>query len=140
MKISKVFMNETIVIENDGKSVWAYLINTKSGQFIKDAFICSPIEPEESLDKQYIQDGNPPKMCKEYATDNAYIPDVDMTQFNVLHAGRSGSYCIFYKQQPIAAIYSKFEKGYSMSISSECGFGMPWDQEMYTATFQRTQH
>lgn len=135
MIIEKKFFKETIVIENDGKSVWAYLTETETGKPVKDVFICSPIEPEDTLDKAYIEAGNPPKLCKQYASGKAYIPNVDISNTNVLLAGRSGNYSIFLNGVPIAALYQNYERGFSKSVSVESGFGMPWDQELYLKVF-----
>lgn len=125
--------NASVIVENNEFSVWAYMVNS-DGKIINDAFVCSPIIPEENLDEDYIKLGNPPKLCTEYATQSAYYPLVSEMDISVKFSD-NGDCCIFLKNEPIAAIYLKESRGFSKSISKVGGFGNPWSNKLFLNTF-----
>ncbi|WP_370979718.1 hypothetical protein [Agaribacterium sp. ZY112] len=126
---------DTVIVENDGFSVWAYLLNRDETGIEKDTFICSPISPDSVLDRKYIEEGNPPKITEEYATESAKIDDISRKDIYVKTTGE-GDFCILVKREAFAAIYKDEERGYSKAILKSGGFGNPWCSNLYEKTFE----
>lgn len=129
------FEGDTIIVENDGLSAWAYQVDSESGKINKDAFLFSPVPAEDTLDKSHIEQGNPPKLIKMFAADDAYKPDVNESNLSVTASGQ-GDYCILLNNEPLAAIYQNKQHGYSKSLSKSGGFGKPWCEHKYAQVFK----
>lgn len=129
------FKEDCFIIENDGSSVWAYLVDLRAGKILKDVFLFSPIPTEDVLDRSHIKQGNPPKLVKEFASEIAYMPDIPESELSVISSGK-GDYCVFIGKQPFAAIYNNKMRGYSKSLCKSGGFGMPWCNNNYVQVFK----
>lgn len=129
------FEDEAIIVESDGLSAWAYLIDAESGKISKDVFLYSPVAAEDTLDKSHIEQGNPPKLVKEFSSDVACKPKVNESDFSVIASGK-GDYCILLNNEPLAAIYQNKQRGYSKSLVKNGGFGIPWCENKYAQVFK----
>ncbi|WP_017445869.1 hypothetical protein [Gayadomonas joobiniege] len=128
------FEDGIIILENDGYSAWGYLLNPNSRELQKDVFLYSPRPPEPLIDREYIKNGNPPKLCEEYAAEGSFKSDIKESSLSVVSSGL-GDYCILIDNEPIAAIYSNKNRGYSKSLIKSGGYGIPWCNKKYTAVF-----
>jgi len=126
--------NLSLIIENNGESIWAYLID-ENQEMLKDVFLLSPIEPCEELDRDSIENGNPPCLIKSIASKLAYQPEVLETDFSVVWSSSCNSVLINFKNSALAAIYNNQESGYSKSLQTSSGFGEPWSQQFAESVF-----
>jgi len=126
--------NLSLVIENNGESIWAYLID-ENQELLKDVFLLSPIEPLEELDEVSIKNGNPPSLIKSVASKLAYQPIVLETDFSVVWSPSCNSVLVNFKNSALAAIYNNQESGYSKSLQTSSGFGEPWSQKFAESVF-----
>ena len=133
------FTNQTnklsLVIEDNGNSVWAYLLSEEN-EFISDAFVFSPIQPLDVLNLEDIQNGNPPTLTKEYATEVAVKSDFQESDFEVVWSNAANDIAIIFNNSPIAAIYKDHKSGYSKSLIKTGGFGQPWCSDLYQKVFK----
>ena len=127
--------NLSLVIENNGESIWAYLLN-ETNEMLKDAFLLSPIEPLDMFDQDSVGNGNPPTLIKKYATQAAYQPNALEADFSVVWSSSCDSVLINFKKLALAAIYSDKKYGYSKSLQTSGGFGEPWSQKLADSVFK----
>jgi len=127
--------NLSLVIENNGESIWAYLLN-ETNEMLKDAFLLSPIEPLDVFDKDSIANGNPPTLIKKYASKSAHQPEALEADFSVVWSSSCDSVLINYKKSVLAAIYNDQKSGYSKSLQTSSGFGEPWSQKLADSVFK----
>jgi hypothetical protein len=125
----------SLYIEDNRSSAWAYLKECVDGVILKDAFIYSPIEPSVELNKEEISQGMPPALISKYASDEAVLKNAQESAFDVEWSSEGDSVAILYNGNPLAAIYSSEERGYSKALGSESGFGNPWSEEMFNEHF-----
>ncbi|ASM52179.1 hypothetical protein PESP_b0649 [Pseudoalteromonas espejiana DSM 9414] len=130
------FQSCSVVIENDCTSVWAYQITSKEQDVAKDAFVISPIAPKEEFDYQSIKAGNPPKLVTKFASNRAYNESFNESDFSVSES-KNKDICIYFKNEPFAAIYADEPRSYSKSLSAVCGFGNPWSEKLYVSAFMQ---
>lgn len=124
------------VIEDNGSSSWLYL-TPKGGQGIdKDAFIYSPISPHKTLDRDWIEAGNPPILSEEYASEFAVIKTPDEKEVILEWSEDGESVAVKIRGEVIAMIASGHERGYSKSLVSSSGFGNPWNSRLYNSIFR----
>lgn len=127
--------NLSLVIENNGESIWAYLLN-ETNEMLKDAFLLSPIEPLDVFDKDSVANGNPPKLIKKSASKSAYQPEALEADFSVVWSSSCDSVLINFKQSALAAIYNNHKYEYSKSLQASGGFGEPWSQKLADNVFK----
>lgn len=125
-----------VLVENDGTSCWAYLIESDSENILKDVFLYSPIEPQENFDKVAIAEGATPVLITKYASESAVIDSLDTSSIKVRWSSISGSFSIHYRDSPIAAIYADHQRGFSKALVGSSGFGEEWDENLYNQTFR----
>jgi len=123
--------SRSLIIEDNGSSAWAYLVDMRSGKLIKDAFLYSPIDPRDRLNEDEIADGTPPVLIKQYASDSAVIVNASEELFGILWSFDGNSAVILYDRKPISAIYESEQRGFSKALSIESGFGNPWSKELF---------
>ena len=129
------FEEDTILIENDGLSVWVYQINTKNGKPSKDVFLYSPIPAEETIEKLHIQHGSAPILVKEYASDDAFKSAITESNLTVITSGNR-DYCVLFCDEPLAAMYHNKKRGYSKALIRSGDFGIPWCENKYAQVFK----
>ena len=125
-----------VLVENDGTSCWAYLIESDSENILKDVFLYSPIEPQENFDKVAMAEGATPVLITKYASESAVIDSLDTSSIKVRWSSISGSFSIHYRDSPIAAIYADHQRGFSKALVGSSGFGEEWDENRYNQTFR----
>jgi len=125
-----------VILEDNGNSAWLYL-TPKSGEGIeKVAFAYSPIEPTDELNKEEIAKGNPPVLYKKLASLDAVIDSAKEVDFTFKWSSNGESITLLYKDKPIAMIHEEYQRGFSIALSEQSGFGEPWNQKVYSSEFE----
>lgn len=124
------------ILEDNGNSAWLYLTKPGTQQPEKDAFVYSPIQPRAELNKNEIQNGEPPILTKELATKSSVILKAKSTEFSIKWSDDGESVAVIYLGKPISMIVKESKRGYSTSLSKESAFGKPWDQLIYDKHFK----
>ncbi len=123
------------ILEDNGSSAWLYL-TPKSGEGIeKNAFVYSPIEPADELNKEELAKGNPPILYKKIASEDAIINSAIESDFYFKWSSNGESIAVLYKDKPIAMIHEEHLRGFSNALIQKSGFGVPWNQGVYSSTF-----
>lgn len=123
------------IFEDNGTSAWLYLASAASHNVEKDAFVYSPVAPRAELNRAGMQDGEPPILISEYASDDAVVEIQDENDLTILWSENSKSVAIFHNEDVLAAIFEDDDRGYSKALSKKCGFGKPWSEEKYQKYF-----
>ncbi len=135
MLLEFIFHDKRVVIENDGDSVWAYLVGLEELKPKTDVYVCSasPLEPQ--FDNTHVSHGNPPKLYDKYASALAYQSNLKKKDFEVVESIIGDAYCIHVRDIPFAILSLDSNNRFSKAISSNCGFGSPWNEERYRRIF-----
>ena len=124
------------ILEDNGKSCWLYLTVPQEPRPERDCFVYSPVPPVEQLDVEAMKQGSPPTLTKEIATPQAMISGPSESDFELRWSSDGNSVAVIYQQTPIAMIVQGQKSGLSRALSKESPFGVPWDDEVYNATFE----
>jgi len=126
----------SVLVENDGASCWAYLIESDRGNILKDVFLYSPIESREDFNKVAMAEGATPVLINRYASESAIIDSLDTSSLKIGWSSTSGSFSILYRDSPIAAVYADHQRGFSKALIGSSGFGEEWDENRYKQNFR----
>lgn len=124
-----------VIFEDNGTSAWLYLASAANYDVEKDAFVYSPLEPRAELNREGINQGEPPILISEYASDTAVIQIEDENELSILWSENGRNVAVFHNEEVIAAIYEDEKRGYSKALSKKSGFGKPWSEEKYQKYF-----
>ena len=77
--------NQTLVIEGDGFSVWAYLLQEDDENIDFGGFLCSTgtlVDTDEEVE-HFLKEGNQPPLLKEFANEFSIVPDLKSEEITV---------------------------------------------------------
>jgi hypothetical protein len=123
------------VIEDNGSSCWLYLSDISSEGIAKDAFVYSPIKPQEKLNIEEIKSGEAPVLTNSFASESAVLINPDETLLTIMWSNDGHSVSVKYANNPLAFVQGIKLGGYSKSLSKDGAFGQKWNQTEYDATF-----
>lgn len=124
------------ILEDNGSSAWLYLTPAGGEGIEQDAFAYSPVAPREELNRAAIEAGNPPILTRKYASSRAVLESPEEHSFQFVWSSDGESVALLCNGDPIAMVVSGYDKGFSVALVSESGFGQAWDQSVYEAVFE----
>lgn len=78
-------LDRTLVVEGDGFSVWAYLLNDDDESIDFSGFLCSTgtlVDTDEEVER-FIKEGNQPPLLRVFANDLSVINDLSSEDISV---------------------------------------------------------
>ena len=123
------------ILEDNGTSAWLYLTPQSGKGIEKDAFVYSPIEPREVLNKSEIENGKSPILTKNMSSASAVIENATRDQLSLVWSENGESVAVLYEGSPVAMIVEGERTGFSKSLSKDSFFGKPWEQGIYDRYF-----
>ena len=126
--------NKKAILEDNDRSCWLYLIDS-NGQIERDTFVYSPIEPNETLDKEKIQNGMPPELITSLASSEAILKNSQEEDFELKWSNDGNSIFVLHNKVPITMLLTTHKYGFSKALKVKSGFGHPWDKELFKDYF-----
>ena len=124
------------LLEDNGSCCWLYLTTPDQTRPEKDCFVYSPIEPIDELNIDAVRnEGVPPILTKNLATDSALLTNANPTDFRLNWSADGESIAVLHKGVPVAMIVKDRKRGLSRALNKSSYFGEPWDQSLYESVF-----
>ena len=120
------FKEETLIIEEDTMSIWAYLLND-SNEIIQYGLLCSTGEliEEQSQIKTAIDNGLAPPLLRDF--ENDYSIQIGLAKDDLDVEWVSGEELIIYlKSVPYLKMNMVSKESYSMAVNQDGPYGKKW--------------
>lgn len=126
---------KTVVLVDEGASVWCYLTESDESHPIADCWLLNTIEAPENLDA-FAQEENAPPATQTFVTDNAQraLPVTEAIRFQWSADGESVA--IYIEQELLGFIAHNNRRGYSTNLRKEGPFGSPLDHDLFLTLFR----
>lgn len=83
------------IFEDNGSSAWLYLASARNHDVEKDAFAYSPQAPREELNRTGMQQGEPPALTTDCASERAMLQVEDETELSIVWSASGRSIALF---------------------------------------------
>lgn len=125
------------ILDEQSESAVLYLSEKGTQKPIKDAFAYMRIEPVDFDSwKSRMENGEPPVLHKELASDNALIKNTKESDFSFVWSSDGNSVALLYQKKPITFISITEEYGFSKSVVKDSPIVNLWNQELYGSLFK----
>lgn len=127
----------SIIVINEGDSVWAYLTAPSSLTPVSDSWLMNLIDAPTSL-ADYRDNGKVPPATVNFTSQDAamMVPDTDMWSSSWSVDGEAVA--VLARNRVLAFIRSSDKTGFSRFISASGPFGEPFDTDLFVALFGTT--
>lgn len=122
------------ILDDDDTSAWLYLRETSSGKPFADAWVYNRVTAPPITAIQSYR-GGPPPAAQGYASESALCPEPAKHEWSFLWSSDGQSVAVLKDGLPVACIVAGTKGGYSRELVQEGGWGHPWSDEVFDATF-----
>ncbi len=115
-----------VVVEDDGRSCWLYLLEDRRGGILKSVLVYSvgpAIGGSEVADS--ARSGDAPMLSARYASNRAVVPERYPDDFSFRWRPDGEAVAILFREEVYAIVAPEEEHGYSLAISTSGPFGSP---------------
>ncbi len=124
------------IFETNDNGGWLYLTAPDEGRPEADALVFSSgylCTIEEA--QQAAESGEAPPLAEPFASDEAILELANPDALALAWSEDGESIAVLYGERPLAMIVDGPRRSYSRAIGLKGPYGLPWDDEVYLATF-----
>lgn len=117
-------IGRTLVIEGDGFSVWAYLLQEDDENIDFSGFVCSlgtVVESDAEVER-FLKEGNQPPLLQEYANEHSVVKDLSGDEIAV-EVLDSNTLMVSVRAKEYLLIDVEEKQCYSIAVSQDGPYG-----------------
>lgn len=119
------------ILDETDQVAFLYLTQKGSQQPMRDAIAYMRVQPPKEVDwKAMAENGNPPILAEEFASDQAVITDVEESSFSFEWSADGNSAVLVFRGDPIALVAESEQIGFSKAVATPNKLTNPWDQDV----------
>ena len=131
----------TAILEELGCMVWLYLTAADTNKPERDCPVYSTVPLADKVDWIAVREsGAPPPLSKDVASSEAFVARPVAGQFEASWSSDGQSVALFRSGRCIAMIVAGVERGHSRALAVEGPLGLPFDEDLASATFHPPKH
>jgi hypothetical protein len=126
------------ILDDDGTSAWLYLRKSRSDMPFADAWVYNRV-PAPPMTAIQSYRGRPPPAAQGYVSDAAICPVPGKHEWSFVWSSDGQSVAVLKDGLPVACIVAGDKRGHSRGLVQEGGWGHPWSDDVFDATFASSE-
>lgn len=123
------------VLEDDGNTAFLYLTAPEILKPVRDAIVYCRVAPEEKVEWENAESGEPPSLHKAIASPEAVIENPNVEEFDLKWSLDGDAVAVLRNGQPLAFVAASDRIGYSKAVSISSPLVGAWSQARYISLF-----